>query len=297
MGSILSEHEQSREELLQELAALRARVAELEAHHQVATAIDNARLYKEAQEAVRARDEFLSVASHELRSPLNTLLLQIQLLLRTLHRDQLGGVAPGRLQAMLENTERQALRLREIVNKLFDVSRISAGRLDLHLEEMNLGAVVRDVVGRLEHECAEAGCPVELHAAETVVGRWDRLRIEQVVTNLLANAVKYGRGRPIAVAVAGDERAARLSVTDQGIGIAPADQERIFERFERVTPPRHYSGFGLGLWVTRQVVVAHGGSVSVRSRPGEGATFTVELPLRRATEAAGSEPRPAEGHP
>jgi len=240
-------------------------------------AIENSRLYREAREAVRARDEFLSIASHELKTPLTTLQLQIQGLARKLkssvERPALQGLAPR-----VATSERQIERLTALINNLLDISRITAGRLDLDLEPVDLAAVAKEAAARFGEELARAGCVLELRAEGECVGRWDRLRLEQVVTNLLSNAAKYGAGRPIEIEVNGGEATARFSIRDHGIGIPAEHQARIFERFERAVSDRHYGGLGLGLWIVRQIVEAFGGTIQVESRAGAGSTFTVLLP-------------------
>jgi signal transduction histidine kinase len=238
-----------------------------------AMALDNATLYREAREAIRARDEFLSVASHELNTPIATLTLQLdEILLRT----QDGTTAPDRGVVL---ARRQVERLARLVSNLLDVSRIGAEQIQLRIAEVDLAAVTREVLDQFAAELARAGCATEIEASQPVVGRWDPLRIEQVVANLVSNACKYGAGRPVHVSVAQDGAVARLSVRDHGIGIAPADRERIFERFERAASARHYGGLGLGLYITRQVVEAHGGAIQVVSHTGAGSTFSVELPV------------------
>jgi signal transduction histidine kinase len=238
------------------------------------------------QESVRARDTFLSVAAHELRTPLTALTLSIQHLL---HEARMGQAAPlgasilGELQAIA----RQCKRLARLVANLLDVSQLTAGHVPLQPENVDLAEVARDVVSAMREELAQAGCPTTLRADAPAVGTWDRLRLEQVATNLISNAAKYGQGRPIDVIVEGTGATARLAVRDLGIGIAPEDQARIFERFERAVSIRHYGGFGLGLWITRQIVSAMGGEIRVESQPGAGSTFTVELPCVRPPEASG----------
>ncbi len=258
----------------------------------VAVAVDNARLYGDAQRAVRLRDDFMSIASHELRTPLTALQLQLQGLQRVLKKAQING--GSRLATRIQSSVRQTDRLAKLVDSLLDVSRISTGRLQLQREELDLAGAVRDVVERFAVEADRAGCAIDVDD-EPTVGRWDRLRIEQVVTNLLSNAIKYAPGKPIEIEVHPDGDLARLVVRDHGIGIAPAALGRIFGRYERAVPARHYGGLGLGLYITHQIVEAHGGSISARSKPGEGATFTVELPrsLERSAGAASSTPAPA----
>jgi signal transduction histidine kinase len=252
---------------------------------QCAQALERARLREEEQrarielsQAVRARDEFLSVASHELKTPLSALHLRIEGLLRIVRRAPSGGLAPDRLRARLEAIEEQIQRQAKLINQLLDVSRITAGRVEIDREEVDLSALTQAVVARFGEELAKAGCGVRVSVDGPVVGRWDRLRLEQVITNLLSNAIKYGSGRPIEVQVRGDGEHARLSVRDHGIGIAPEHQARIFGRFERAVSERHYGGLGLGLWISRQIVLAHGGRIEVASRPGTGAAFLIELP-------------------
>ncbi|MGC3999244.1 MAG: CHASE domain-containing protein [Anaeromyxobacter sp.] len=252
-----------------------------------AAAVDTARLYRDAQDAIRARDEFLSIASHELKTPLTSLALQSDSLRAVARRSKDQGLA-GKAEVVRRNVE----RLVRLVASLLDISRITAGRLELELEDVDLAAVAREVAHRFEEEAQRAGCALGLELDGHVVGRWDRLRVDQVVTNLLSNAIKYGQGQPIDVRVSAQADRAVLAVRDHGIGIAPADQPRIFERFERAVSKRNYGGFGLGLWIVRQLVEAMGGTVRVESAPGQGALFTVELvrtptPLRPPAPATG----------
>ncbi|WP_437599153.1 ATP-binding protein [Sorangium sp. So ce590] len=240
-----------------------------------ALAVDNARLYREAKLAVRARDEFLTIASHELRTPLTPMQLQVDGLLRAGKR---GDLTAERATPRLEMIKRQVERLARLITNLLDISRISAGRLQIELEDVDLAATVNDVLDRFRDELSAAGCPVDLSASASIVGRWDRLRLDQIVTNLLSNAIKYGAGKPIDVAVRDLGDRARLVVRDRGIGIAPDQQARIFERFERAVSSENYSGFGMGLWIVRQIADALGATIEVDSRPGDGATFTVDLP-------------------
>jgi PAS domain S-box-containing protein len=245
-----------------------------------------------AEERVQARDRFLSIASHELRTPLNPLLINIQTLLRAARDGSLHDRFKSRVPGILETCQRQVRLFAKLVNDLLDVSRIAEGQLELQRDEVDLAALVREVAAQFGPESELAGCAVELHADVPVVGAWDRTRLEQVATNLLSNAMKYGRGKPIEITVEADARAARLTVRDHGIGIAPEDQERIFERFERAVSGHEYGGLGIGLYIVRQIVTALGGSVRVASRLGEGASFTVTLP-NSVAQTSPSEPRPS----
>ncbi|WP_375771357.1 ATP-binding protein [Archangium gephyra] len=240
------------------------------------------RILRELAEAVRTRDEFLSVASHELKTPLTPLSLKLQVLARTA---EARAIPAERLPKDIEVMRRQVKRLADLVNDLLDVSRISTGRLQLQLDEVDLSTVVREVVAQFEPQAVKAGCLLELRAGQSVVGRWDRLRVEQVVVNLLSNAIKYGAGKPVYVRVEAEGEWALLQVRDEGIGIEPEHLGRIFGKFERAVSERHYGGLGLGLYITRQVVEWLGGSVSAESRPGEGASFRVKLPLRGPPES------------
>jgi signal transduction histidine kinase len=236
--------------------------------------MENQRLYRASKEAVAQRDEFLSVASHELRTPVTSLQLAVQSALTV------GDNAPpGFLRQALESAERQTRRLGRLVDALLDVSKIQAGRLELQKEPMDLVALVREVTALLAEDARRAGCEMRLLAGkEPLVGNWDKARLEQVVINLVSNAIKYGAGAPIEIAARSDGKRARFEVRDNGIGVPIAERGRIFERFERAVSARHYGGLGLGLYIVRRIVDAHGGHVAVESSQGEGARFVVELP-------------------
>jgi signal transduction histidine kinase len=186
--------------------------------------------------------------------------------------------SPPSLDASLRRVRHSTERLRRLTDELLDVTRIERGRLDLNPVNIELGSLARQVVEDLRSELASAGCTVQLDAEETVAGVWDPSRLEQVVTNLLTNALKFGPGRPIEVRVHDAGVVAELVVRDHGVGIDPARQPFVFDRFERAVSPRQYGGLGLGLYITRRIIEAHGGEVRVASEPGRGATFTVTLP-------------------
>jgi signal transduction histidine kinase len=241
-------------------------------------AIENARLFAEAQAAIQRRDDFLAVASHELRTPVASMELHVSSLLRKLQFEPDAVVPLEKFSTSLRRTHVQIRRLTALLNELLDVGRIDAKRLILEREPVDLPALVRDVVDRFDEQSRRSGTTIIIEAPSAVTGAWDRSRMELVVTNLLANALKYGEGKPVEISVGAAAGAAKLIIRDHGIGIAPQDQARIFERFERAAP-RAYGGIGIGLWLSRQVLELHGGSISVRSTPGEGSTFAVELPL------------------
>jgi signal transduction histidine kinase len=226
------------------------------------------------REAVHARDEFLSVASHELKTPLTRFRLQLDLVERGLSEE-----SRGRVGARLETASHTVRRLASLIETLLDVSSINTGQLHLHFHEVDLRALVAGAVEDVRDEAARGGSTLSFQGKATLMARCDRMRISQVIKNLLSNAVKFGMSKPVEVRLEAQGGTARVTVADHGIGIAPRDQSRIFERFERAVSSRHYGGFGLGLWIARQVVEAHSGHITVTPTPGGGATFTLELPL------------------
>jgi PAS domain S-box-containing protein len=237
-----------------------------------ALALDNARLYRRAQEALAARDEFLSVAAHEIRGPLTAIHLSAQ----TMRKRK---IAPESTTRLLSVIEREDRRLSQFVDEMLDLGKIREGRVRLEYGPVSLGAVVRDVARRLDAELIRSGSSLSVVAEENVVGQWDRFRLEQVVTNLLSNAMKFGLGRPIHIVTRAQEGRAVLTVTDHGIGIEPSVMPRLFKPFERGVSARHYGGLGLGLHIVKMIVEAMRGSVSVKSAPETGTVFTVELPI------------------
>lgn len=242
----------------------------------IGLAVDNAQHFRDAQDAVRARDDFLQVASHELKTPLTPLQLQLERLARAYEKK---GLSDESVRRKLDVAQRQTQRLARLVESLLDVSRISAGRLELELQRCELPALVRDVVRRYQPEASAAGSHLEVVSADaSIAGEWDPLRLEQILGNLLSNAIKYGSGRPIEVDVRASDEIVRVSVADRGIGIEKALLQRIFGRFERGVSVRHYGGLGLGLYVARQLAEAHGGTILAASEPGRGSTFTLLLP-------------------
>jgi signal transduction histidine kinase len=213
--------------------------------------------------------------------------LKVDGILRAAAKPDRGPLDSAKLHTRLAGVGKQLERLTELVDALLDVSRAAAGRLELTLDEVDLAVVVREVAERFKDDLATAGCTLSIVLPEApelpgqatpVVGRWDRLRVDEIVTNFLANAIKYGAAKPIRIRVAASETEAVVEVEDQGIGISAEDQPRLFERFARVASPDHYGGFGLGLWIVKILVEAMGGRVGVRSAVGVGSVFSVALP-------------------
>jgi signal transduction histidine kinase len=247
--------EQERARLLQELEAARASATHAEQH----------------VEAV------LATVSHELRTPLQALNVGVHLIV-TRVRGSVDETPRDWLLGRLDKVHKSSVRLTHLVSTLLDASQIHAGHLEVHPEELDLSALVGEMVDGARDELGWAGCACTFSGTGVAAGRWDRMRLEVVVSNLLSNAMKYGAGHPIHVEVEGREASVLLSVRDEGIGIALEDQARIFERFERARTTSNLTGFGLGLWITRRIVEAMGGTIGVKSAPGEGATFEVTLP-------------------
>jgi len=242
------------------------------------------RLLRETQEAVRTRDEFLSVAAHELRTPLTALRLRLQGVCSTLQVDR--PWSAERLTQALTSADRQVERLASLVDTLLDVSQLHSHAPRLELEEVDLASVVREAAARSEQEAARMGCHLVLDRLPSTLGRWDRVRMTQAVRHLLANAMKFGPGKPVEVVLECQPDTAVLLVRDHGIGIAPERMEGLFQRFERAVSARNYGGLGLGLYRVRRIVEAHGGLVTVDSVPGQGATFRVHLPRMGAAASS-----------
>lgn len=245
-----------------------------------AAEVERERLFHEAEEAVKVRDAFISVAGHEFRTPLGALTLTLHNLARKAELEK-----DDRTLTRLRAVQAQVERLVRLTDDLLEVSRINAGRLSLEPEPTDLSGVVHEVAQRLEETARREGSSVELTCPAPVIGLWDRSRLDQVVTNLLTNAIKFGQRQPIEVTVDADADTARLTVRDRGIGISPEDHARIFERFERAVSGSSYRGIGLGLWIVRQIVQHHNGTITVESEAGKGATFVVQLPLRGISDA------------
>ncbi len=229
------------------------------------------RLLVATQQALSAREEFLWVASHELRTPITIANLQLHQLRRMLVRGD-----TSRCDAALDATLAQLDRLDALVRRLLDASQIEAG-LDIRYADVDLADVVRDAAERMRSQLVASGSSLTT-AVPPLRGSWDPMRIEQVITNLLANAIKYGEGKPIRITGSADDALVHLEVRDQGIGLAAADLDRIFDKFVRAVPAANYGGLGLGLFIARQIVEAHCGWIEVTSALGAGTTFRVTLP-------------------
>ena len=235
----------------------------------------------ELEHAVRMRDDFMSIVSHEVRTPLNGLILETQLRKMHLARDNASAFTMDKMQAMVERDERQIQSLIRLIEDMLDVSRIRTGKLSIRPNEFDLSRLVTTLVHTFASQINAAQSSINLRAEKPVVGQWDEFRIEQVVSNLLTNALRYGAKSPIDVSVYAEGKWAVVEVRDQGIGISEENQQRIFLQFERVTAKHAVAGLGLGLFISEQIVAAHHGKITVHSALGEGALFRVSLPLEQ----------------
>jgi len=233
----------------------------------------------ELEHAVRMRDDFMSIVSHEVRTPLNGLILETQLRRMHLERGNTQAFSMEKLQSMVERDERQIQSLIRLVEDMLDVSRIRTGKLSIRPSAFDLSQLVSNLLEVFSSQISASHASVSFHAQQSIIGQWDEFRIEQVITNLLTNALRYGANKPVDVAVYTEGQYAVVQVRDQGIGISQENQQRIFQQFERVSSTQVVSGLGLGLFISEQIVAAHSGKIEVSSELGEGALFKVYLPL------------------
>lgn len=236
--------------------------------------------YVSAKEEIRSRDEFLSIASHELKTPLTSMLLQLQTVLHSIRNVSLANFSVENLLKMLDSAEQQSRRLSKMINDLLNVSLMTTGRLDLEKEEMDLNQTVKDCIEQFSEKAKKEGIKLTFTGDGKLVGTWDKLRVEQAVSNLLTNAIKYGNGKPIEVQVVKQNTTARINVVDHGIGIPKAKLTKIFTRFERAVDKHSFEGLGVGLYISQQIIQTHGGSIEVESKEDHGSTFTIILPLK-----------------
>jgi len=233
---------------------------------------------EELQRSLHMRDEFMSLVAHELRTPLNTLFLETQMRSLQLRRGNAAAFSPDQMEAMVRRDERQIKAMIRLIDDMLDVSRMRSGRLSIRPCNVELMSLLDRVVSDLALQAASTGTTLTLVPHHPVTGCWDEFRIEQVIVNLLTNALRYGGGQPVEVSVQLEGDMVRIAVADQGKGIAATDIERIFEPYERGARNGEPKGLGLGLYISRQLAVSHGGELRVTSTPGEGSTFTLHLP-------------------
>lgn len=242
-------------------------------------AYENALMHQDSQEAIRSRDEFLSIASHELKTPLQSLTLQNQMRKRNLDKNLMTAFSSERMVSMIDADLRHLRRINRLIDDMLDISRLRAGRLTFFKEKVAFVNFVKDVLERFRPQMDAAGCMLSTSYSPEVSIEMDHYRIEQVLVNLLTNATKYGAGKPVRVEVKTSSDRVQVLVTDKGPGIKEEDRGRIFQRFERAISSNEVSGLGLGLYISRQIMEQHQGRLDVLSAPGPGSTFIVELPL------------------
>lgn len=238
-------------------------------------------LLEKEKEHVAARDDFLSIASHELKTPLTSLKLQAQVMQRSINKKDPSAFSEEKVKNLVKQIDNQTTRLTRLVDDMLDISRIRTGRLKMEKSEVDLSELIRDVIERLRPQFMKAiGEIPKTEFQQGIKGHWDRFRLEQVLTNLFTNAIRYGNGKPILVRTELHGNQANICVIDKGIGIARENTEKIFERFERAgMSASEVSGLGLGLFITNQIIKAHGGHIRVESELGKGSTFIAEIPL------------------
>lgn len=242
-------------------------------------AVDKARLFSELQDAILTRDEFLSIASHELKTPLTSILLNLQQILHKIKNSKDNNLNKDQIIQMIETSEKQSKRMASLINDLLNVSVLSTGRLQIEKERMDLNNSVIEVLNRFDTQMKKLKIPYKLITCPGTIGNWDKVRIEQVISNLISNAIKYGRGKLISIEVKKVDNQGVLIVSDKGIGVSKKDQEKIFGRFNRAVTQKDYKGLGIGLYISKQIVEAHNGKVTVKSQKNKGSTFTLFLPL------------------
>lgn len=274
LGSSVSSYDESDVHLAEEFAS------------RFALALDNAQLLKQSQIAIKTRDEFLSIASHELKTPITSLKLQIEITRRQVNPNENKAPSPEKLEKILKVSQNQINRLSALVEDLLDVSRINAGKLTFAFETIDLSALVREIVEQHSEVLKAAQCNPTLKAKTPIFCECDRFRIEQVITNLLSNAIKYGAAQPIFIQVSENQDRAKILIKDSGVGIHHDQLDHIFERFVRAISPKNISGLGLGLYISKEIVRSHHGEIRVKSDLGKGSEFIVEIPLSQKSNLA-----------
>jgi signal transduction histidine kinase len=281
-------------ELYRQSKAMKEQVLALEESRREQEALLNQlqNTQRELEQAVRMRDDFMSIVAHEVRTPLNGLILETQLRKMHLARDNASAFTLDKMHAMVDRDERQIKSLIRLIEDMLDVSRIRTGKLSIRSRQCDLAALVRGLLENFSQQIEAAESTVTLQADQPVIGSWDDFRIEQVISNLITNALRYGAKSPISVKVYSEAGQAVVEVRDRGIGISEDNQQRIFQQFERVSATHVVHGLGLGLFISEQIVTAHGGTITVESRIGEGALFRVCLPLEETGEKNATSERP-----
>lgn len=251
----------------------------------------------ELSKTLQTRDEFFSIASHELKTPLNSLGLKMQILDRQVRKIQDDVVPKQMVLDAVTFSKSQMARLVSLIDNLLDISRIRMNRLTVDPTQFDFAELVKDVVSRMEDQARQVESHITVKAEGAILGRWDKLRLEQLMVNLISNAIKYGSGEPITVSVESDKDTVTLRVKDNGVGISRKDQARIFEQFERASPTGNIAGLGLGLYIVKKIIEAHKGTIRLESEVGRGSEFIVELPRDAELKTDTGKQRPPDPEP
>ncbi len=247
----------------------------------ISMAYENARSHKQLENSIKIRDEFLAIASHELKTPLTPLKLQFQMLIKAMKQMKQFETPSDKLDKILRSSDKQLDKINSLIDELLDVARINSGNLQLQIIEFDLVHLAKEIIDRYNHHLSTIQCQLNFESSEScILVEWDIFRIEQVIVNLLTNAIKYGAEKPINISIKRNGNQVTVSIKDYGIGISQKDQERIFNRFERAVTSNYFNGLGLGLFISNQIIQAHQGHIEVISSIGEGATFSFHLPIQ-----------------
>lgn len=238
------------------------------------------RAYQKVENAVKAREEFMSMASHELRTPLTGMKLHTQLMQRHLKRGPEEPLPRAVVEKYVTHTDQSLDRMVRLVEDMLDIARIQAGKLELHREKSDVVEVVAETLNRFSDELAGAGIETTFDAPKRLELPLDKFRIEQVVSNLVTNAIRYAPRAPVEVKIRESDGKAIIVFSDNGPGIAAPNRERVFDRFERLYSARSIKGLGLGLYIVKEIVDAHGGKISIENAKRRGASFVIELPTQ-----------------
>jgi PAS domain S-box-containing protein len=244
-----------------------------------ASAIDNASLYRESKNSIQAREDFISIASHELRTPLTSLKMRIDLLSMMIEKANFPPEVMEKIAPVVSEIRPDIQKFSKLIETLLDISKLDEKHISLSPSTCNLSKIIKDEISRLQDEFESSQTPLMAEVSDNVIGFCDQVRIEQVISNLLLNALKFGNRRPVQLRAHARDNVLTIEVKDKGIGISEKDQERIFKPFERAVSEKHFGGLGLGLYITKQIVAGHRGSIDVQSSQGDGTTFIVKLPL------------------
>lgn len=249
--------------------------------HSCTMAIDNAVLYRESQRTIQNRENLISVASHELRTPLTSLKMRIDLLARLIETNKFPAEVMEKLRPIVSEIQPDVQKFTKLIEALLDVSKITNKKLQLSIQEVNISKIITDEVMRIENDFKAQNCPLIVNIQENVIGECDPIRLQQVISNLLINALKFGNKKPVEIQMKADQDKVIFKIKDLGIGVAPEDKWRIFKPFERAVSDKNFGGLGLGLYISQQIMEEHKGSIYLESAPGQGSTFVVELPRRQ----------------